>query len=207
LFRIERLNTIRWKDLRELAKLAPSILKSLKTSSLPIAQAVQSLEIGYRADFFNVRHLLWVIGLDALFTSTEWQNRGTEVAVGRIKDFLGLDFEIYPEEAPTGLPSLGSLNLEGVLGDVYDLRNNLAHGTWPNKPWATKVSRRSADGLEDIYYATVLSEAASSILRGCLRKILADDQLVEMFNDKTKMNSHFAQRDLVRKKKAKGMSS
>jgi hypothetical protein len=201
----ERLNTIRWNDVKELAKLSPSILKSLKTPTLPIAQAVQSLEIGYRADFSNVRHLLWVIGLDALFTSTEWQNRGTEVAVGRIRDFLGLDFDIYPEETPTGLPSLGRLNLEDVLSDVYDLRNNLAHGTWPNKPWATKVSRRSADGLDDIYYTTVLSEAASSILRGCLMKILAENQLVEMFNDKTKMNAHFAQRDLVRKRKTKGM--
>jgi len=203
----ERLNAIRWKDLEALAKFAPSILESLKTPSSPIAQAIQSLEIGYRADFVNVRHLLWVIGLDALFTSIEWENRGADVAVKRIENFLGRGFEIYPKMESFGFPSLDKLTLGEVLTDVYEFRNNLAHGTWPNKPWARKISRRSADGLDDIYYTTVLSESASSILRGCLKNIFAEEQFVGMFNDKTKMNAYFAQRDLVRKRKAKATAT
>ena len=193
-------------DLDELAALTPSILGTLKDARNPISQAVNSLEIGYRGDFLNVRHLLWVIGLDALVTSTEWENRGKEVAIERVTDFLGTNFEIYPEKPHPNYssgPTLPNLKLKEVVHDVYRLRNDFAHGTWPDKAWAGKVSRRSADDARDIYYAEVLSEAASSILRGCLRKIFADPHFVQRFRDKTKMNDHFRARGLVRKTQKK----
>lgn len=199
----ELLNSIRWVDLQELVAVAPSILSASKTASQPISQAIHNLEIGYRADFLHVRHLLWVVGLDALFTSKEWDNRGAKLIGQRIKDFLGSDFEIYPPTPMPGLdwPALASPPLNGLLRDIYQLRNDFAHGTWPDKQWAGKVSRRSADGIRDIYYAELLTEGASSVLRGCLKKILGDSDLVATFNDKTKMNAHFASRGLVRKKK------
>jgi len=199
----EILNRVRIKDLMELVKLAPCISRTLISAKNPISQAAQSLEIGYRADFLNVRHLLWVVGLDALFTSTEWKNQGKDVAVGRIRDFLGLDFQIYPEQPFAGfdLPTLGSLLLKDVVEQIYKLRNDFAHGTWPDKQWAGRVCRRSLDPGRDIYYAEQLSEAASATLRGCLRKILSDSQSVEIFSDKAKMNSYFASRGLVRRRK------
>ena len=201
----ELLNTIRWKDLQELAAIATGILSTLKEARNPISQAVQSLEIGYRADFLNVRHLLWVIGLDALFTSIEWENRGSRVTVKRIVDFLGPDFPIYPEkprldydlQAPPNI----SMPLNLALRDIYRLRNDFAHGTWPDKKWAGRVCRRSLDGSRDIYYAEVLSEAASAVMRACLKHILSDLKLVEMFNEKTKMNAYYASRGLLRKKR------
>jgi hypothetical protein len=198
----ESLNTIRWKDLQELQALAPSILSVLSTAFSPIAQAVQSMEIGYRADFSHVRHLLWVVGLDALFTSTEWENQGAQVATGRIGDFLGRGFEIYAENRADFEfidLKLPRSTLSETLQDVYELRNQFAHGRSPDKAWAGKACRRSVNGLEDIYYATMLSEAASAILRGSLKKILADRSLTAMFNDKAKMNAHFAR--FVRKRK------
>jgi hypothetical protein len=201
----ELLNSIRWVDLQELVAFAPSILIILKTAVPPISQAIQSLEIGYRADFLNVRHLLWVVGLDALFTSTEWENQGAKLTAKRVRYFLGSRFQIYSGEhfPDLGLPVPTSPSLSATLRDIYKLRNHFAHGAWPDKQWAGKVWRRSADSCRDIYYSEMLSEAASSILRGCLKKILADKQSVEMFNDKAKMNAHFAQLGLVRKKKAK----
>jgi hypothetical protein len=198
------LNSLRWKDFQDLVAVARSILGTLNDARNPVSQAVQSLEIGYRADFLNVRHLLWVVGLDALFTSIEWENQGIEVSVGRITHFLGLDFAIYSEKPHYDYdsgPTLPNIRLSDVLRDVYRLRNDFAHGTWPDKQWAGKVSRRSADGSRDIYYAEVVSEAASISLRGCLKKILADAQLVQMFTDKTRMNAHFAACGLVRKRK------
>ena len=197
----ETLNSIRWTDVQELANLGSSILKVLKTPSLPISQAMQSLEIGYRSEFVNSRHLLWVVGLDALFTSTEWRNQGAEVAVGRIEDFLGAGFQIYPPPEDPWQPPVLSLTLHDALPDIYKLRNHLAHGSWPDKQWVGKVCRRSANGLEDIYYGTVLSEAASAALRGCLKKILAEERWVDLFNDKPKMNTYFASHGLFRERK------
>jgi hypothetical protein len=198
----ESLNRIRWKDLQELQALAPCILSALSAALSPIAQAVQSMEIGYRAEFSHVRHLLWVVGLDALFTSTEWKNRGADVAVQRIEHFLGASFEIYSENRADFEfidLKLPRTTLSEVLQDVYELRNHFAHGRSPDKAWARKVCRRSANGLEDIYYPTMLSEAASAILRGALKKVLTDPSLTAMFNDKAKMNDHFAR--FVRKRK------
>jgi hypothetical protein len=197
------LNSIRWSDLQELAAVAPSILSVLKQGALPISQAIHNLEIGYRADFVSVRHLLWVVGLDALFTSTEWENQGARLATSRITDFLGTDFRIYSEipAAELGMPVLSSPKLSETLPDVYRLRNHFAHGAWPDKHWAGRVCRRSVDYTRDIYYSELLSEAASAILRGCLRKVLSDKQMIDIFNDKAKMTAHFASRGLVRKKR------
>jgi hypothetical protein len=201
----ECLNRMRHEDLQELVTLAPSILSVFQKGALPVSQATQSLEIGYRADFLNVRHLLWVVGLDALFTSTEWENQGAKLSAKRITNFLGSDFQIYSGEHFTdlGLPAPTNPPLNKTLRDIYRLRNHFAHGAWPDRQWAGKVWRRSADSCRDIHYSELLSEAASSILRGCLRKILSDKQSVEMFNDKAEINAHFAQLGLVRKKKAK----
>jgi hypothetical protein len=198
----ETLNSVRWTDVQELADLGSSILKVLKTPSLPISQAMQSLEIGYRSEFVNARHLPWVVGLDALFTSTEWRNQGAKVAVGRIEDLLGGSFQIYPPPQDPWQPPVFSLTLHDALPDIYQLRNHLAHGSWPDKQWVGKVCRRSANGLEDTYYGTVLSEAASAILRGCLKKILAEARWVDLFNDKTKMNTYFASHGLIRERKS-----
>ena len=200
----EGLNYIRWTDVCELARLASSLIATLSDHRNPISQAVHNLEIGYRADFLNVRHLLWVIGLDALFTSTERENQGKEVAIKRISDFLGSDFQIYSADAVSELstPIPTQVKLTAALGDCYRLRNDFAHGTWPDKAWAGTVSRRSADGARNVYYAEVLSEAACSILRGCLKRILSETDLVKMFSDKQKMNMHFAARGLVRRQRS-----
>lgn len=199
----ELLNTIQWKHLLELKRLMPSVLSTLNAVQSPIGQAVQNMEIAYREDFYNARHLLFVVALDALFTSTEWENQGAHVAVQRIENFLGGGFEIYSENR-ADFESIGlklpRTTLAETLKDVYKLRNHFAHGRWLDKAWAGKVCRQGANGFEDIYYVTVLTEAASAILRGCLKKILADSTLIEMFNDKTKMNSHFGR--FVRRRKA-----
>ncbi|MGH9726396.1 MAG: hypothetical protein ACRD41_15140 [Candidatus Acidiferrales bacterium] len=189
----ERLNRIRQEDIQELAALAPLILGALKSAPNPIAQAVHNLEVGYRTDFAYVRHLLWVVGLDSLVTSQVPKRFGKGVAVPRITSFLEPTFQIYPEKGSPGfdLPILPDTTLQETIGDIYDLRNSFAHGDWPDKARFGQICRRSLDGTEDIDYSTVLCEAASSILRGCLKKILADVSTVEIFNHKSKMNAYF----------------
>jgi hypothetical protein len=199
----ELLNSIRWIDLQELVTVAPSLLSIVNAGTMPISQAINNFEIGYRADFLNVRHLLWVVGLDALFTSREWKNRGADLSAKRIADFLGPDFQIYSDGFASRFdsPIPSSPPLGEVLSDIYKLRNDFAHGTWPDKQWAGQIHRRSADSTRDIFHAEMLCEGASSVLRGCLRKILTDVQLVAMFNEKATMNAHFAARGLIRKRK------
>lgn len=196
---------IQWTDIREMVSSASAILQALGEPTSPISQAIQSLEIGYRSDWLNVRHLLWVVGLDALFTSNEWQNRSAEVSIDRICNFLGSRFRIYAEQetAEYGVSPLPVTTLCEVLEDIYRLRNHFAHGTWPDKHWAGKSCRRSADFSRDISHAEVLSEAASVCLRGCLRKIFGESQLINLFREKNKMNAHFSSKGLARKKKQK----
>jgi len=196
----DRLNWIRWTDLQQLAAVGPVLVKVLTNGRLPISQATQSLEIGYRADFLNVRHLLWVVGLDALFTSKEREHQGSALSVKRIKHFLGADFQIYSRNdlPDLGLPTPTSSPLNETLHDIYKLRNHFAHGAWPDNRWAGRISRRSSDFCRDIYYSEALSEAASSILRGALKKIWTEERLVELFNDKKKMNEYFASHGLIR---------
>jgi hypothetical protein len=199
----ERLNSIRWADFEELVAFAPSLLRELKTAVPPISQAILSLEIGYRADFLQARHLLWVIGLDALFTSTEWENQGAKLSARRIEQFLGSAFQVYSGDhfASLGLTPPTSRPLNETLRDIYRLRNYFAHGSWPDKEWAGNACRKSMDACRDINYAESLSEAASCILRGSLRQILSNPQSVDLFNHKSKINAHFASLGLVRRKK------
>jgi hypothetical protein len=199
----ERLNRIRPIDLDQLKAFAPLLLTVLKDGTLPVSQAMQSLEIGYRADFLNVRHLLWVVGLDALFTSTEWENQGAGLAARRIAHFLGSRFQISSPElfSDLGFSAPANPNLSDALHDIYKLRNHFAHGTWPEKRWAGTVWRQNVDFSRNVFYSEFLSEATSAILRGCLKKVFSDGSLVEMFNEKARMNAHFA--TILRKRKKK----
>jgi len=189
-------------DLYELARVAPQSLPILGNRTLSVTQAIYNLEIGCRAEFFNVRHLLWVVGLDALFSSKQWEHRGADVIKKRIALFLGEDFAIYPDKRELHLPRLIGMSLRDSLDEIYKLRNHFAHGTWPDKSWAGKVCRPRAVGTGDVNYSGILVEAAAATLRGCLRKILSDDEWVSMFNDKKRMNAYFASRGLVRKPRA-----
>ena len=192
------LNSVRWSDLQELMTLAPSILRVVSQDSL-ITDFAGDSKPGNRIprNFANVRHLLWVVGLDALFNSKKRTYREADLTRRRVIDFLGNDFPIYSDQRSPYLPTLIGLSLKDSLSEMYVLRNHFAHGTWPDKQWAGRVCRRSADGTADIYYGDLLAEAASSILRGCLRKILAKDEFVDLFNNKAKMHAHFASRGLM----------
>ena len=192
---------IRPVALCELAQMARESLDMLGNRTLPVTQATYNFEIGHRAEFVNVRHMLWVAGLEALFSSREWQHQGADVVKKRVGYFLGDNFVIYPDQRELGLPRLIGMSLRDVLGEIFDLRNHFAHGTWPDKGWAGKVCRPTATGVGHINYSGMLLEAAAATLRGCLRKILGDEKWINVFNDKAKMNSYFASRGLIRERK------
>jgi hypothetical protein len=180
------------EDLDEVARIAQNSLAILGDRTLPVTEAVYSLEIGYRAEFFNVQHLVWVVGLDALFSTDK--NTTSAVVRTRIGEFLGEDFVIYPQNRDTDFPRLVGMSVRDSLKEIYDLRNYFAHGTWPNRDWAGKVCRTRVFGTAEVLYSGMLLETAVAVLRACLRKILTNTDLIAVFNDKAKVEAFFAAR-------------
>jgi hypothetical protein len=121
------------------------------------------------------------------------------VATERIKKFLGPEFSIYKDgDLPFYIPT-PTQTVADVAQDVYRLRNFFAHGEWPGTDW-TQRNLRQGVGDDPITYADMLREATSVLLRASLAKILKND-LLDLFGNKQKMNSYFAQFGLVRKSK------
>lgn len=196
----EILNVVRTQDAQELRAIAPALLKAFESEYRPVTRAIRNLEVGYNTDFVDVQHLLWVTGLDSLFTSREWKNRGSWVAAERIKKFLGADYRIYKDgDLPSYLPT-PKTTVADVVTDVYKLRNYFAHGEWPGKEWTEKPFRQAVAD-EPVSYADMLREASSVILRASIANILKED-LLDLFGDKMRMNAHFAQFGIVRQKRS-----
>ena len=199
----EALNAVRTQDAFELRAIAPTVLAAYEAECRPVLRAIRSMEVGYLSEFPDVQQLLWVTGLDALFTSREWQNRGTCVATERIKNFLGADYRIYKDGDLPSYLSVPDVTVGQLVKDVYGLRHLFAHGEWPTKDW-TERNARQGIGSEAVSYADMLREASSVILRACLAKILKENRL-DLFCDKKRMNAHFAALGLKRGKKSRAI--
>ncbi len=192
----EGLGVIREPDAVRLQQVAPGLIKAYDIVVTPIVRAVRNMEVGYLSPFPDVQQLLWVTGLDALFTGQEPEHRGALVAGERIKDFLGAEHLIYESGDVADGVVAPNVTVSDVVSDVYALRNCFAHGDWPTKEWTTKIFRQGLD--KPVTYADMLREATSVLLRTSLDKILRDDGLIKLFSDKQHIKDHYASRGLVR---------
>lgn len=195
----ETLNEIRTRDALELHSITPTLLRVYETNCKFVMRAIRNLEVGYISIFADVQQLLWVTGLDSLFTSHKWKHNGMWVATERIKKFLGPDYRIYKDGDLPPYIATPTQTVADVARDVYRLRNFFAHGEWPGQEW-TKERFRNGVGAEPIAYAEMLREATSVLLRASLVKILKED-LLDLFGNKQKMNTYFTRFGLVRKSK------
>jgi hypothetical protein len=194
---IDTVNRIRIQDAVALTHILPNLLQVNESTCLPVHLAIENLEVGYISDFVHVKQLLWVTALDGLFTSDEWEHRGTWVATERIKHFVDPNTLIY-----VGVPQYltpPNITVGAVISDIYEARNAFAHGKWMPKKFLQKPGYGGARG-KHLTYADVLLEATSLILRTVIVKILKDD-LLEFFADKQRVNDHFSKLGFVRKKK------
>ena len=138
--------------------------------------AVQFHELGHFQPLdWKARYLLWCSAIESLYTSKNREHKGSLVATSRIKWFLGENTNIYP---PGDLPNFvrnPNLTIGMVVGDVYELRNYLAHGDRVPDQFFKELLR---DGLNGgVNKMGVLIEAVSFIIRASLLKIVREGAL------------------------------
>ena len=176
---------IRGKDAELLKAIAPALLRAYQTDCQPVKRAMRVLEVGYISEFPEVTQLMWIAGLEALFTSTSYS--GAAAAIHRIRQFLGSKTRVYEQSDFSSHVSVPSFTLKNVLEDIYKVRNKLAHGEWIPKEYIEKPGY--VGGAHS--YADVLVEATGIILRLALIKILRES-LLETFGSKDNLDRHFS---------------
>ena len=192
----DSISPVRRQDAELLKAITPALIEANETDCKPLRRAVRILELGYISEF-DVKQLIWVTGLDALFTSSKhW---GADVAISRVQHFLGPDRPIYK---PADFPSyvlVPDFTVKDVLPDIYKLRNKFAHGEWVPQEFLNRPGYSGKAG-ESLNYADVLLEATSIIFRAALTKIFGES-LLELFCKKEELDKYFAGFGLVRRKK------
>lgn len=190
-------NSIRRKDAELLQAIVPALLEAYESDHRPLKRAVRILELGYISEFYDVKQLIWVTGLDSLFTST--RHWGSDLALRRIRRFIGPDTRIYdPSDFPSYM-QVPSLTVKDVGRDVYRLRNKFAHGEWVPKEFLDRLGYEGKAG-ERLSYADVLLEATGIILRMSLIRALREN-LLEHFRTKDALDWYFSRAGLVTKRK------
>jgi hypothetical protein len=92
----DRLGIIRYADAENVGRILPVLLEAYSLQCKPVTRAIRLLELGYNADGFDAKQLLWTTGLDGLFTSS--RNWGSPLAIRRIVHLLGEQFVLYRRE-------------------------------------------------------------------------------------------------------------
>ena len=131
------------------------------------------LEHGLQIGHVYLSTLMWVMGLDMLLMA----GGNKSEFVNRAAGLLGATTQVFPAvSAPYRQPQL---TVGEVLGDVYELRNLVAHGLEiPAEPFREKRDIVDTDGtrinINDYSYAGVLMEAALFVLVRSLQNIMLD---------------------------------
>jgi hypothetical protein len=197
-------NYVRKEDAELLRDILPTFLSVYDTACRPVQRAVRILELGYSSEFIDVKQLMWVTALDAMFTSAKhW---GSDLAVRRIQHLIGPDVRIYqPKDFPSYM-AVPSFTVKQVARDIYRLRNKFAHGEWVPEEFLDRPGYSGKAG-EQLNYADVLLEATGIILRMSLIRILKQN-LLETFRTKDALDWYFSRAGLVNKTKSvRGFSS
>lgn len=175
---------VRRKDAELLRAITPNLLRVYETKCQSVRRAVNILEMGYISQFPDVKQLLWVTGLETLFTSAKFN--GAPVLIRRLRQFLGSKTRVYEQANFAAQVAVPSLKLKDVLEDIYLVRNRLAHGEWIPESFMT----RPGYALGAKSYADILLEATGIVLRMALIKIL-NESLLETFGDKDRLDGYF----------------
>jgi hypothetical protein len=181
----QRLFTVRTRDLRDLITYAPLFRIAMHGEYWKFRMAAHMHEAGHfqNADW-KARFFLWTSALESLFTSkpaVNWQEHsGTVVASERIKFFLEPTTLIYPPGELSSLQTATKLTVEDVIGEIYCLRNHIAHGDKVPHYYFQQSGRTDFNG--DLPKYATLTEAISFIVRQSLLKILRDG-LLDKFAD------------------------
>ena len=192
---VQRLFKLRNRDCESLKTHAAEFLRGMRGEFWKFRMAVQFHELGHFQSLdWKARYLLWCSAIESLYTSHNREHQGTLVATSRIKWFLGEHISIYAPGDLSDLLNDPGITVGSIVGDLYEMRNFLAHGDRLPNEFFTEKPRRGFNG--DVSKLGVLLEAASFIVRTSLLKVLADG-LLEHFADAAAAETFFASQGLT----------
>ncbi len=180
---------LRNKDVLELQSVANEFLRGMKGEFWKFKMSVSFHDSGHFAvSYWKSRFMLWCSAVEAIYTSQNSDHRGSKVAKERIKWFLGERTSIFmPGDIQSFMPK-ASYRVGNVVGDLYQVRNCIAHGERiPGRFWTT-VPRGYLG--EDGSVITVLHDGLSFIIRASLLRILKNN-LLEHFADGPASEKYF----------------
>jgi len=196
---------LRNRDVVELQSVANEFLRGMKGESWKFKMSVSFHDGGHFAvAYWKSRFALWCSAVEAIYTSQNPDHRGSKVAKERIKWFLGERTSIYVPGDIQSFLQKPSYMVGNVLGDLYQVRNCVAHGERIPDRFFTVVPRGYLG--EDASIITVLHDGLSFIIRASLLRILKNN-LLEHFADGPASEKYFGAAGLTNsalKKKAKG---
>jgi hypothetical protein len=187
----QRLFSVRTEDVQCLKFYAPLFIYAMDQPFWKFRMAAQLYEAGHwQSTDKKIQFFLWVSALEALFTTQNrnGQHGGKLVAGERIKALIGANTPIYSAGELASSQQNPGITVSDVIGEVYCLRNHIAHGDkLPDHYWAR--TGRPFDN-ERLTRFDELIEAVSFILRRCLLAILKDG-LLSHFADKGSSEAYF----------------
>jgi hypothetical protein len=174
----QRLFSFRNEDLQMLRIYVPLFRSAMAGPFWKLRMAVQMHDTGYfQANHWKIRFFLWASALEALFTSQNpnREHSGSRVAKERIKEVLGANTSVYPPEELCRLNSNPNLTVADVLGEIYCLRNHIAHGDKIPDYYYQTTGRPDLNG--PLVRIDMLIENISFIVRRSILKILEGNLL------------------------------
>lgn len=193
---VQKLFKLRNRDADSLRTYASEFLRAMRGGFWKFRMAVQFHDLGHFQTLDpKARFLLWCSAIESIYTSRHWEHKGSQVAKARIKWFIGDKTSIYGPGDISKLLEDPQITVGQIVGDLYDVRNYIAHGDKLPDGYFHDVLRASFNG--GVVRLEVLFEAASFIVRSSLLKILHDN-LLDHFIDAGPAEAFFAQHGLTR---------
>ncbi|MGD0923345.1 MAG: hypothetical protein ABSA70_16515 [Terriglobia bacterium] len=188
--------SLRNRDADDLRAYAPEFLRGRRGQFWKFRMAVQFHELGhFQSLHWKARFLLWCSAIESIFTSHDREHHGSLVATSRIKWFIGRNTSIYGPGDISNLLQDPHITVGQVVGDLYDMRNYVAHGDRIPDPYFADILRHGFNG--GVKKWEVLLEAASFIIRTSLLKILREG-LLDHFADASAAEAYFSGGNLTK---------
>jgi len=144
---VQKLFKLRNRDAYDLRTYAPEFLRGMRGEFWKFRMAVQFHELGHFQPLdWKARYLLWCSAIESIYTSHDWEHQGSLVATSRIKWFLGENTRIYAQGDISSLLEDPHLTVGQIIGDLYEMRNFMAHGDKIPDPFFTDILRNGFNG-------------------------------------------------------------
>lgn len=159
----ESINDVDFSDINRLRVLWPSFQDVVLNGPENVRRAIRHFNVGYsELRDPTLQIVTWTMGIESLFAREDSQLSHDEL-VHRIDQTVGLGTDIYESSPMREYIGTEPFKVRDLFDDLLLLRNRFVHGQWIPPEWKSRKGRSSLS--ETVFYADVLREAASFILR------------------------------------------